>query len=86
MAAKYPNFSHECPMPSISRKNKSCASQSRACIQHKAIIHPQAFLQAERAIELNPDNKAATASCTTIHSVLLRRMTRVRVAGQNRIH
>ena len=41
MAAKYPNFSHECPMPSISRKNKSCASQSRACIQHKAIIQQQ---------------------------------------------
>jgi len=26
-----------------------------------AIIHPQAFLQPERAIDLNPDNKAATA-------------------------
>ena len=25
------------------------------------IIHPQAFLQAERAIDLTPDNKAATA-------------------------
>jgi len=27
-----------------------------------ATIHPQAFLQPERAIDLNPDNKAATAS------------------------
>jgi len=33
-----------------------------ALAEELAIIHPQAFLQPERAIDLNPDNKAATAS------------------------
>jgi len=41
-----------------------------------AIIHPQAFLQHERAINLDPDNKAATARAfVKLHngsSVLLR--------------